>query len=165
MTKDELGDYVHQKVYDVLLTPGYYENLQVYPQMKMLLEFLVDSGADVRIASCSINEDTSRQKRNALKRDFPWISDDKIIFIPDGYKKQFFLEYPDRMITLLVDDYSENCIEFEKFCKASSRVTAGVIKCQNGLWEGRMLSRDDMTTVLSEILCRMHEISGMHRDI
>lgn len=155
MTKEEQDIYMHDEVYKQLLSPGYYRNLKPVSGMTSLTKELVRLGFDVRVLSCSINDNTDGQKHESLGECVPWIPKENIILIPDGEGRKKYDYLPDDVkegkLVILVDDHTPNCVAFE---------TAGgtAVKCMNdvngkgGTWQGTKVYADDPEKSLSVLL-------------
>lgn len=151
--------YMQQEVYKQLLTPGYYQNLALYPAMAELMNVMHEAGVDVWVNSCSINSQTDNEKRIALSRDFPWLAKDRVIFVPDGRgaDKASYLCYHSYAMTkkdvfVLIDDHTANCKAFENTClvgeysvidNCSSIKCKNNVNCKGGKWQGATIDYDN----------------------
>ena len=142
MSDADKAQYVKQEVYAVLTGENYYYNLPVQSSMAELATALHEEGYDIRILSCSINDDTSRQKMASLKECLPWITPDLITLLPDGLGSRKALYVPETCkqdINLLIDDHTPNCTAFRNYWGSG---TFDAIKCINdvnglhGTWRG-----------------------------
>lgn len=172
MGEEARDAYIHREIYKQLLTPGYYKSLAPYPEMLSFATALHEAGVDIRILSCSINFQTDAEKRFALSRDLPWLTEDAITFVPDGQgeEKAYYLPniadapryYTKDALHVLIDDHTANCKAFEgaivwgTYGELLHNFSA--IKCVNdinhkrGYWQKNVLNHDNTDISMIQFL-------------
>lgn len=156
MSAEEKQRYCTEEIYKMLTSPGYYKNLQPYPKMLALAKELCTRtyNTNIGIVSCSINENTTLDKREAIKRDMPFMEEEHVFFLQDGLGKDKAKVIQDAFgqnpfgegeitLNILIDDHTPNLLEFEK--KSANNLA---IKCRNpingkkGVWKGATVFYD-----------------------
>lgn len=107
---------------DALWEEGYYLNLSYYENVRKAIQILVEHPKVVLyIASHYLpSEYALEEKRAAMRRDFPEIPKENLVFIPYGKDKAEFImnrfgqtdHLPEEFV--LLDDYSKNLHSWEK---------------------------------------------------
>ena len=90
---------------------GFFENLEPYPEGPRVLKKLIEMGFNVYIlSSCMTNEYCRPEKRESLRKHFPFLKDEQIIFVNNGENKAQKIKEMgiDISKSILVDDYCVN---------------------------------------------------------
>lgn len=161
MRPEEQARYMHDAVYSILLSPGYYRNLPVQQGMVDFAYALHEYGFDVRILSCSINADTSRQKMESIGEYMPWMPPEKITLLPDGNGKHKYCFLTDdclhRGVNFLIDDHTPNCIGFEERGGMAFKCMNDV-NGKNGTWKGEKVYADSATVSAKRFAYRLEQL-------
>lgn len=166
MSDVEKAAYIKREVYQVLTSQNYYARLPVYQKTVDLLTALHAAGFDIKILSCSINADTSRQKLLSIREHLPWLNQEDIVLLPDGMgsKKAAYIPrdcYGD--INILCDDHTPNCVGFAQFGEDNPEFGQfAAIKYINdvngngGTWQGPRIrmteSLEDSLQIIQDVL-------------
>ena len=160
MSRQEQAAYMHHAIYSVLLSPGYYRNLPVQQNMVDFAHALHEYGFDVRVLSCSINADTSRQKMESIGECMPWLPPDKITLLPDGKGKQkmaFISPACINGVNFLIDDHTPNCLAFEEQGGMALKCINGV-NGKNGTWRGERVYADNTAASVKVFAYRLEQM-------
>lgn len=171
--EDADPENLQKKIYDILMTPGYWRNLCPYSYVVGLADTLRKEGYEVYILSCAITKAAEREKKAWIHKYLPGFREDHILFLPDGMgdrKFQIFSrKYPlePGASYILIDDHTPNCIGWQHSDNDAHAIKLfNDINGKNGIWQDQCLFYDDrnMESSFLQILEELEQERDYERD-
>ncbi len=135
---------------------GYYYNLEVVKTMQCLAERLrQEDGIVFRFCTAYPSEHARQEKLDALKRDFGFLDEQEVIFVPYGESKFDYVDCTGDSTICIIDDYSPNLRDAESHGVIGIKAMNG-LNGTKGTWQGLRIDiydpAEENATKIMEIL-------------
>lgn len=130
--------------------PNFFVNLKPIKPVIDALEILNNNGVDIYILSACIDTPYCEcEKKEWLKRNVPFLSEQKYIFVKTGENKAEKIGDELKNNPVLLDDYTHNLEEWERAGGLGLKLING-INGLNGKWKEERISYDCDCVIIAE---------------